>query len=89
MDLSRSADQNMENCMIRPYGKDWILMMNITPNNLPCCVNRPLKTLPLFPITTTDGLKDQTASSSFKSVSLSFIHRQCKQFLHHKLILMI
>ncbi|MCD7449901.1 hypothetical protein HAX54_002204 [Datura stramonium] len=62
MDLSRPADQNVENCMIRPYGKDWILMMNITPNNVPCCVNRPLKTLPLFPITTTDGLKDQTTS---------------------------
>ncbi|XP_055835413.1 WUSCHEL-related homeobox 3-like [Solanum dulcamara] len=64
MDLSRPADENMENCMIRPYGKDWILMMNVTPNNLPCYVNRPLKTLPLFPITTTDGLKDQTTSST-------------------------
>ncbi|CAN4119011.1 unnamed protein product [Withania somnifera] len=62
MDLSRPVDQNVENCMIRPYGKDWILMMNVTPNNLPCYVNRPLKTLPLFPIATTDGTEDQTAS---------------------------
>lgn len=69
MDLSRPADENMENCMIRPYGKDWILMMNITPNNnLPCYVNRPLKTLPLFPITTTNDLKDQTTSSTSLSL---------------------
>ncbi|KAK4370402.1 hypothetical protein RND71_009877 [Anisodus tanguticus] len=34
MDLSRPPnDQSMENCMIRPYGKDWIVMMNINPNN--------------------------------------------------------
>ncbi|TMW90067.1 hypothetical protein EJD97_016249 [Solanum chilense] len=68
MDLSKPSDQNMENCMIRPYGKDWIVMMNINPNNLPYCVNRPLKTLPLFPITTTDDLKDQTTSSTSLSL---------------------
>ncbi|KAG5578598.1 hypothetical protein H5410_058732 [Solanum commersonii] len=68
MDLSRPTDQNVENCMIKPYGKDWIVMMNITPNNLPYCVDRPLKTLPLFPITTTDDLKDQTTSSTSLSL---------------------
>nr|ACU68503.1 WOX3 protein [Petunia x hybrida] len=62
MDLSRPSE--MENCMVRPYGKDWILMMNITPP-LPCNVNdRPLKTLPLFPITTTSTLKDQSIVTS-------------------------
>ncbi|XP_059311426.1 WUSCHEL-related homeobox 3-like [Lycium ferocissimum] len=59
MDLSRPAE-NMENCMIRPHGKDWIVMMDISPNNLASCVNRSLKTLPLFPIT--NDLKDQNAS---------------------------
>ncbi|XP_016464869.2 WUSCHEL-related homeobox 3-like [Nicotiana tabacum] len=70
MDISRPVE-NIENCMIRPYGKDWVLMMNISPNTLPC-INKPLKTLPLFPITETNGLKEQISTKSASTLSLSF-----------------
>ncbi|KAK4370401.1 hypothetical protein RND71_009876 [Anisodus tanguticus] len=48
----------IENGMIRTSVQGWFLMMtDIGPNSIPCCSNRPLGTLELFPIKAT-GIKE-------------------------------
>ncbi|XP_009766251.1 WUSCHEL-related homeobox 3-like [Nicotiana sylvestris] len=52
---------DMETCMMRAQGPHFILMMDIVPNptSLPCISsNTPLKTLELFPVTSSSSLKD-------------------------------
>ncbi|CAN4119970.1 unnamed protein product [Withania somnifera] len=48
----------IENGMIRTNVQGWVLMMtDMGPNSIPCCSNRPLETLELFPIKAT-GMKE-------------------------------
>ncbi|XP_010253422.1 PREDICTED: WUSCHEL-related homeobox 3A [Nelumbo nucifera] len=54
----------------RMYGRDWMMMMMDVGPATPCC-NRPLKTLQLFPITTSSSLKDECTTSDHLSCSTS------------------
>ncbi|KAJ8551809.1 hypothetical protein K7X08_028252 [Anisodus acutangulus] len=47
----------IENGMIRTNVQGWVLMIDMGPNSIPCCSNRPLETLELFPIKAT-GFKE-------------------------------
>ncbi|MCD7467809.1 hypothetical protein HAX54_005442 [Datura stramonium] len=48
----------IESGMIRTNGQGWVLMMtDMGPNSIPCCSNRPLETLELFPIKA-NGIKE-------------------------------
>ncbi|XP_060168889.1 WUSCHEL-related homeobox 3-like [Lycium barbarum] len=48
----------IENGMIRTNVKSWVLMMtDMIPNSIPCCSNKPLQTLELFPIKAT-GIRE-------------------------------
>nr|DAD27776.1 TPA_asm: hypothetical protein HUJ06_029244 [Nelumbo nucifera] len=52
------------------YGRDWMMMMMMDIGPTTHCCNRPLKTLQLFPITTT-SLKDECTTSNHLSCSTS------------------
>ncbi|XP_022756585.1 WUSCHEL-related homeobox 3-like [Durio zibethinus] len=64
-DIPEKGD--MEKAMMRTYGSDWLMMVDMGPRLPPCFSTRaPLKTLELFPVTATN-LKEECNNNNNNS----------------------
>ena len=71
MDVPEVERREMEKSMMRMYSHEWMMMMEMPPSpssssTTPCCnnINRPLKTLQLFPISATPNLKEDSTTTT-------------------------
>ncbi|OMO91378.1 hypothetical protein COLO4_18408 [Corchorus olitorius] len=62
-----SSGENMDKAMVRTYGGDWLMMVDLGPSlSSPICYNSnrpPLKTLDLFPVTASN-LKEECTNNN-------------------------